>query len=529
MGVSSPRWPEPEPGSRWREVSCGGYRDTGRQVSELLAGDILAHARRTPDASALLWNGTVVTYADLAELGRRAADRIGLSATPRNKPIGLRSRKSPESIAMVLACLAAGRTVFLPSPDLGHDALDRLSRQAGCPDLVTADDGAADGPERSARPGPATEPAPPAAAMPPDTSLLLSTSGSTGLPKLVPLGGAAVDRFTAWAGGAFGIGPGTRVLSHAPLNFDLTLLDIWTTLRQGGCVVLVDPERAADPHHLARLLHDTRPEVVQAVPLFFRLLTQAPKAPDRVPGVRHVLLTGDHAPRPLRGTIARMFPDAVFHNVYGCTETNDSLMYSCTAEEAAERETLPLGQPLPGVHMSLREADAVLDGPGIGELAVSTPFQAHGYLGSEAADERFFQDGPEPGARHWFRTGDLVRRAPDGELTLVGRNDFQVKAAGVRVNVEEVERVILSHEQVLDAVVVAVPDTLAGTRLCALVRTRPEAALSGLKLLAHCSARLARPAVPTVRLTRDPLPVGPTGKPDRARVRDAFRTDPALA
>ncbi|MGA5203664.1 AMP-binding protein [Streptomyces variegatus] len=499
-------------------------------MSKLLAGDVLAHARRTPDAPALLWNGAVVTYAHLAELSRRAADRIGLSALPGNAPIGLRARKSPDSIAMVLACLAAGRTVFLPSPELGHDVLERLSRRAGCPELLTTGDGPADEDERSTRPGtPAAEPVPPAAVVPPDTSLLLSTSGSTGLPKLVPLGGAAVDRFTAWAAGAFGIGPGTRVLSHAPLNFDLTLLDIWTTLRQGGCVILVDPERAANPHYLAKLLQDTRPEVVQAVPLFFRLLTQGSKAPDRVAGVRHVLLTGDHAPRPLRGTIARMFPDAVFHNVYGCTETNDSLLYSCTAEEAAEREVLPLGQPLPGVHLSLREADTVLDGPGTGELVVSTPFQAHGYLDPQAAQERFFQEGPEPGARRWFRTGDLVRRGPDGELTLVGRNDFQVKAAGVRVNLEEVERVILSHEQVLDAVVVAVPDTLAGTRLWALVRTRPEAALSGLKLLAHCSARLARPAVPTVRLTREPLPVGPTGKPDRARIRDAFRTDPALA
>ncbi|MEV8016085.1 AMP-binding protein [Streptomyces sp. NPDC086554] len=496
--------------------------DTGREVSKSLAGDVLAHAGRTPEASALLWNGTAVTYADLAELSQQAADRIGLSALQRNAPIGLRVRKSPDSIAMILACLAAGRTVFLPSPELGHDVLDRLSRRAGCPDLLTTGDGPTD--LLTTRDGP-----PPAAAVPPDTSLLLSTSGSTGLPKLVPLGAAAVDRFTAWAAESFGIGPGTRVLSHAPLNFDLALLDIWATLRRGGCVILVDPERAANPRYLAKLLHDTRPEVVQAVPMFFRLLTQASKDPKRIADVRHVLLTGDHAPRPLRGTIARMFPNALFHNVYGCTETNDSLVHSCTAEEAAEREVLPLGQPLPGVHMYLRESDAVLAGPGIGELVVSTPFQAHGYLGSEAADESFFLEGPEPDARNWFRTGDLVRRTPDGELALVGRTDFQVKAAGVRVNVEEVERVILSHEQVLDAVVVAVPDTLAGTRLCALVRTRPEVALSGLKLLAHCSARLARPAVPTVRLTQDPLPVGPTGKPDRTRIRDAFRTDPALA
>ncbi|MFF3906403.1 AMP-binding protein [Streptomyces sp. NPDC001848] len=489
-------------------------------MSKLLADHILGHSIRTPRAPALLCGGATVTYAELAGLVRRAIPDPGTLEVAA-APIGLRATKTPASIATVIAAHTVGRPVFLPSPELGGDALAELSRRAGCAVPPAEADGAASDHSGAPVPGPG-----PAAGLPADTSFLLTTSGSTGLPKLVPLGGGAVDRFTAWAAERFGIGPGTRVLSFAPLNFDLSLLDVWATLRRGGCVVLVDPERAANPRYLASLLSDTRPHVVQAVPMFFRLLAEGAGPGDGFAGVRHVLLTGDHASRTLRRRVAEMFPDARFHNVYGCTETNDSMLYSCTGEEVAEREVLPLGRPLPGVRVSLRDGEDTVDGPGVGELVVSTPFQADGYLGQEAEGGRFFRTHSGADARTWFRTGDLVRRSPDGELTLVGRTDFQVKVAGVRINPEEVERVILSHRMVRDAAVVAVPDPLAGTRLCALVRPHPGTSLTALKLLAHCSARLVRPALPTVRVTQDPLPVGPTGKPDRSRIRDAFSSAP---
>ncbi|MCI4061681.1 AMP-binding protein [Micromonospora sp. R77] len=84
---------------------------------------------------------------------------------------------------------------------------------------------------------PATGDPHPAPVLPPDTSRLLTTSGSTGTPKLVPLGGPGIDAFTTWAGNAFALGAAARVFNFAPLNFDLALLDVWTTLRHGGCVV----------------------------------------------------------------------------------------------------------------------------------------------------------------------------------------------------------------------------------------------------------------------------------------------------
>ena len=353
----------------------------------------------------------------------------------------------------------------------------------------------------------------------PGTCLLLTTSGSTGLPKIVPLPAAGVGRFVDWAAGQFGVTAGTRVLNYAPLNFDLCLLDVWATLCHGGEVVLVDPARAAQPRYLLELFAQAGPAVVQAVPMLFRLLTEAGDG-SAFPEVRHVLLTGDHTPRRVRAALPAVFPRATFHNVYGCTETNDSFLHTFGPEQAATDDVLPLGRPIPGVEVALLDQGQVLTGPGTGELVVATPFQAAAYLGDEAPGDRFFRRVTDRGERTWYRTGDLVHRGADGRLTLAGRNDFQVKVRGVRVNLEEIERVIQTHDQVVEAVVVALPDPAAGTRLYAVVRTGGDGP-SGLALRTYCAARLTRVAIPEIfRLVTEPLPVGPTGKVDRRRVCD---------
>jgi acyl-coenzyme A synthetase/AMP-(fatty) acid ligase len=341
---------------------------------------------------------------------------------------------------------------------------------------------------------------------------MLTTSGSTGAPKVVPLPAGAVDRFTGWAGEAFGLGPGEVVFNYAPLNFDLCLLDIWATLRHGGCAALVDPALAVNPRYLADFFAASGVTVVQGVPMLYQLLGEVV-----FPGVRHVIVTGDHAPVPLRSTLPDKFPNARFYNVYGCTETNDSFWHEFDAAEAARPGPLPIGVPLPGV--------AVAFGPergGAAELLVRTPFQTAGYLTSDPADStaRFVRaaDG-----RDYFRTGDLVRRDPDGRLFLVGRDDFQLKVRGIRVNLEQIERVLLEHDDVVEAVVVPADDG-SGTRLTAFVRRTGASRLTGLHLRTHCAMRLPQAAIPSaIKLVDHPFPRTSTGKVDRKRVPAAAR------
>src|SRR5262249_42152011 len=161
----------------------------------------------------------------------------------------------------------------------------------------------------------------------------------------------------------------------------------------------------------------------QAVPMFYEILADAARrAPARFESVRHVLVTGDTIRDACLAELPALFPRARIYNVYGCTETNDSFMADLTG---LARGPLPLGTPLPGVHSFLMaEDDTVLTGPGVGELFVTTPFQTPGYLGGEG-DEKFVVVAPDGVARRYFRSGDLLRRHRDGQLTLVGRIDFR--------------------------------------------------------------------------------------------------------
>jgi acyl-coenzyme A synthetase/AMP-(fatty) acid ligase len=164
------------------------------------------------------------------------------------------------------------------------------------------------------------------------------------------------------------------------------------------------------------------------------------------------------------------------------------------------------------------EDGTVLDGPASGELYVRTPFQTTGYLDARVAAEKFVHlDGlPEV----YFRSGDLVQRDPDGVFTLLGRNDFQVKVRGTRVNLEEIEHVLLDHEQIVEAAVIGIPDELAGVRIHAVVRGIAPGSPNSLALRNHCRLRLPRVAIPAaIQIVHEPLPRTSTGKVDRQAIR----------
>ena len=487
-------------------------------------------ARERSDDAAIQTDAAVWTYRDLWRSSEAAAARLAGTELRAGARVAVLANKSAETIALLLALGARGHTPLIVSPTLGSAAKAAVFDHAKVDCELAATDSPGPGedfdirflPRRTLGPGGA-----PADAG--DVPLLLTTSGTTGVPKAVELACDGVARFLDWSQAYFGIGPGTRVLSYAPLNFDLSLLEVWSALDCGAVVILANSERMTDGNYLRRMLQKTAPDIIQAVPLFFNLLVQAHEAGHLTAGVRpprHIVLTGDVVPRRLRRKLARVFPEARFHNLYGCTETNDSLIHSCTPGEVAERPRLPIGKPIEGVTVRVVEVDgSVLEGAGQGELWVCTPFQARGYTDEDLTNEAFVEiEGPQ-GVQRFYRTVDKVERDEDGTLHLIGRIDLVVKVRGVRTNLQDVERVLNLHPFVLNAVVVPVSDHLAGSSLHAFVQSGRQEPIGSLELRKHCAEHLPVTAVPSgFSISSSPLPSTSTGKPDRNRLASQIQT-----
>jgi acyl-coenzyme A synthetase/AMP-(fatty) acid ligase len=493
-----------------------------------IANHFADRVERQPDAPALIWEGEPISYAELKGLADSAYSEIEGARLPDDRPVGIRAKKSPEAIALILASLRAGKSFLLPSIELAPETLAALFAQAGVSQVLSPH-----GPRSEsaaslralvdeARAAPETSDSewPPVGGGD-DVTFMLTTSGSTGLPKIVPLTAAGVDAFTDWAAEQFEIKPGTVVANYAPLNFDLCLLDIWTTLKHGGCVAMVDQDRATQGAYLADLVNDNQVNVLQAVPMLYRLLIDVNREDGRTfPSVRHVITTGDKIPPSSLAELPTLFPNARFYNVYGCTETNDSLVHEFLGlADGNVPSNIPVGQPIPGVIVRVQQDNgSALEGPGTGEFMVWTPFQTRGYLRADLNAGKFVTL-EDDGGRTYYKSGDIVRRHEDGTLTLEGRADFYVKVRGVRVSTQVVEQAIQEHPAVIEVAVIAVPDELAGARLHATVRREADAKLNSLQLRQHCATRLARTEMPsTIAIVTEPLPKTSTGKVDRKAV-----------
>lgn len=482
------------------------------------------HAAARPTAPALIWEGRAVGYGELYAMACRARTQVENAAPDAARPVGLRMRKCPGAVALVLGALMAGRRFLLPSHELPETPARELYQQAGCQAVL----GLAEGPlidrvvDPDAVSGDAGEHLPPAPVDDDAIGFMLTTSGSTGLPKIVPLSFGAVTRFTAWGAETFEIAEGTTVLNYAPLNFDLCLLDVWTTLACGGTVVLADPDRGASAGYLRDLVADHRVSLIQGVPLLFQLLVEASAGEEPLEMARHLVFAGDSMPARVLAGLSTVFPHARWYNNYGCTETNNSFLHEVDRHRPV-RVPLPIGRPLPGVSWLIAGADGrVLTGPGQGELLVNTPFQTAGY--ANVPNSGKFGPHPDgvPGLVY-YRSGDIATRHEDGSLSVLGRTDFMVKVRGFQVSTQQVESILLEHPAVAEAAVVALPDPVAGHRLHARLRLAEPGRVGVLALRQYCAERTVRAAVPgVIEMVTDPLPRTSTGKVDRNRIRESL-------
>lgn len=353
----------------------------------------------------------------------------------------------------------------------------------------------------------------------PDLAYVLYTSGSTGRPKGVMLSHGNAHSFLSWCGETFAPTQDDRFASHAPLYFDLSVLDLHLPMRFGACVVLIDAATAQDPRRLAPFIADRRLTFWYSAPSTLMYLVQFGQLANHdLSALRRVLFAGEVFPVKFLRDLMEQLPAPRFFNLYGPTETNVCTYFEIPRPiDPGRTAPFPIGRPCePFEVMLLNGAQQVVLGPGQGELLVRGPGVTAGYWNLPRQTAGAFFALPEDasqGVGPWYRTGDWVRRDDDGLLHFQGRRDRMVKRRGYRIELDEIEAALYSHPDIEEAAVTA-HATEGGVHIDAVLRLRPNRELTVLTLRGYVQRHLPRYMCPDRFHLGGPLPRTATGKID---------------
>jgi amino acid adenylation domain-containing protein len=367
---------------------------------------------------------------------------------------------------------------------------------------------------------------------PGNAAYVIYTSGSTGRPKGVVVTHGNVARLLAATEGWFGFGPDDVWTLFHSYAFDFSVWEIWGALAYGGRLVVVPWAVSRSPADFLQLLDEERVTVLNQTPSAFRQLAAADAESRRALALRTVVFGGEALdPASLAPWFDRHGDrEPLLVNMYGITETTVHVTYR-PLSRADLASGSRIGVPIPDLrtHVLDRHFEPMPDlAPG--EIHVGGAGLARGYLGRpELTAERFVPDpfGGEPGAR-LYRSGDLARRRPDGELEYLGRIDHQVKIRGFRIELGEIQAALAAHPDLREAVVLARGRGGDGDSLVAWVVARNSQTPAVSSLRGWLEARLPSYMVPAAFVALDQLPLTPNGKLDRDALPDpdASRLEP---
>ncbi|WP_343064786.1 amino acid adenylation domain-containing protein [Marilutibacter spongiae] len=493
----------------------------------LVHGLFEAQAERTPDAVALRHEGETLGYAALNARANALAHRLIDAGVKPDDRVGVCMERSIDMVVALLATLKSGGA-YVPidpsNPDerLGYvlrdcepvavlvhgEATARVrARLTGSTQLVEVD-------AFPARPGGVHDPDPATLGLDPGhLAYTIYTSGSTGRPKGAMNEHRAVVNRLAWAQRTFGVGPGDRVLQKTPFTFDVSAWEFFLPLVAGAELVIARPGGHQDPAYLVDVIERERVDIVHFVPSMLQAFLDHP-AVSRCTGLRHVKCSGEALSATLAARFHERLPGVALHNLYGPTEAAIDVTY-WRCEPGASRASVPIGRPIDNTRMYVLDAAREPVPVGVaGELYIGGANVGRGYLARpELTAERFSEDPFLPGGRV-YRTGDLGRWLEDGSIEYLGRNDFQLKIRGLRIEAGEIEACIAACEGVRECVVTGVPDGVS-TRLVAYVVPHDGVVLDASALRRSLSLRLAEFMVPSVFMFLDALPLSANGKLDR--------------
>jgi amino acid adenylation domain-containing protein len=516
-----------------RQQMLVDWNDTQTQYSTELCLHTLFERQvaYAPDAIALVFEQELLTYAELNARANQVAALLHSIGVAPGTLVGLCMERSLEGVIALLGLLKAGGVYVPLDPAYPAERLAFILKEAQISVLLTQEQLRKQFSEREVQvlcldsqcrhfaqqPTHNRE----SDVTPEHLAYVIYTSGSTGTPKGVMVPHRAICNRLLWGLSDVGLTGRDWVLQVASWSFDIALWECVGPLMVGAQVVLASQEGSKDSAYLVRLLIQQQITIAHFVPSLLQVLLTEPALAE-CKNLRCVLCGGEAVTAELvRRLHARL--QIPLHEFYGPTEAAISAtVWACAG--ACSLSRVPIGRPIANMQIFLLDDYLMPVPPGVlGEIYIGGVGLAWGYLHrAEMSAERFLPHpfSQEPGAR-LYRTGDVARYLPTGELEFIGRRDSQVKIRGYRIELGEIEAVLVQHPQVRESLVVMREDASGDKWLVAYTVARESSANpSASELRQYVQEHLPDYMVPSFFVQLESVPLTPNGKVDRRALPD---------
>ena len=492
------------------------WNATDHKYSQLCVHQLFeAQVLQTPDAVALIFEKQKLTYRELNWQANRIADELLRSGVREEAMVGVFVERSPDMIAALLGVMKTGAAYVPLDPAFPKERLAQMLSDGKLPIIVTQQKLRGFLPENSAKiieidgtiSTSASTENPRLELSNRNLAYVIYTSGSTGKPKAVQIEHRSVVNLLTSIANTVKITGADTLLAVTTFSFDIAALEMFLPLIVGGTVTIASRSVTADGNRLIELLNDSRPTVMQATPATWRLLIEAGWKGNKA---MKVLCGGEALPRKLADELLQR-SDEVW-NVYGPTETT---IWS-TIWKVAPNEPVSIGKPVANTQLYILDQQLQPLPVGVvGELHIGGHGVARGYLHRpELTQEKFVADPFDRTARI-YKTGDLARRLPNGDIECLGRIDHQVKIRGYRIELGDVEAAVRQKSGVHEAVVMAREDMAGDKRLVAYIVPATEGTVAVAEVREFLKTKLPEYMVPTAFVVLEKFPLTPNGKIDR--------------
>jgi len=480
-------------------------------------------AARKPEALALIYEKQQVSYKELNERANQIAHYLGGVGVRRGSRVGLCLERSIEAIVCMLGILKAGAAYVPLDPKYPKSRLSFLAQDADIQALLTqtallqsvSENGkrliCIDS-EAAAILRQKTE-NPPSGESMDDVAYVIYTSGSTGRPKCVAVGHGAAGNHMHWIMREFPLGENGRMLHKHSTSFDAALSEILQPLLSGATLVIAPPGAEYDSDALIQIMRRQRVTAIDAVPAMLKALVEDDEI-TKCTDLKLVISGGEALAAEIQQAVHKRLNGVQVVNAYGPTEAAiTAAFYRCNPQD--KTQAVPIGKPISNAQIYILD-QALQPVPigVVGEIHIGGQGLAHGYLNAQSMTAEKFMPDPfsgKPGSR-LYKTGDLGRYRPDGNIEYLRRADRQVKVRGFRIELREIEAELKKHKAVDDAVVIVRSRAAGGNRILAYVTSRQGAAPSLLQ--SHLKMVLPQYMVPSGIMVLDQFPLLPSGKLD---------------